>query len=85
MNPEPVLSVDGLKALAADPEFAWLAGGTSGFFSLAPQSASALRTDSAPRCGSEKPALRARRGLQSRWLERKSQKTTLTRHEHEPK
>jgi hypothetical protein len=22
MNPEPVLSVDGLKALAADPEFA---------------------------------------------------------------
>jgi len=43
------------------------------------------KTDSAP-CGmSEKPALRAGMGLQSRWSERKSQESGLTRHEHEAK
>jgi hypothetical protein len=38
-----------------------------------------------PGCGSEKPALRAGRGLTSRCPGRKSQETTPARHELEPK
>ena len=44
MNPEPVLSVDALQALAADPEFARLAAGPFAFVVFADSLEPTIRT-----------------------------------------